>query len=221
MKKYPLPIIGLLIISLVLIFGITKFAVDSLTPTGNAILSTKVNIFEAQPANCSFEIPSGISQVSFFCIPNGIVIDDVLENTTYTSLWTYEHDEPADPWKSYNPSLPSWVVHDLTLMTRTNGYYIKTSSNQTYFFAGSKRIPNEISLTSGWNFVGYPTNETIIIPNAFLSLDGTYEEVRSYNNSDSTYYVHTPPSNGNLIRTEPYRTYWIYVNASSIWEVSS
>ncbi len=218
MKYYGLPLLAITIISIAIITMISLTTMKSLSPLGQ-VTSTRVTVYNALPANCSFTIPAGRNQLSFFCIPNGIAINDVLENITYEVIRNYDASS-TDKWKIYKPSLPSWVVQDLNDLKRTEAYFLETTSSQIFLYEGSKRVPNNIQLVQGWNFVGYPTNNTQNITVALSSIAGNYEEVRSYNNTDGTYYSHTPPNSGNLYYAEPYRAYWIYMNTSDTWVVS-
>ncbi len=207
----------LLLLSLVLI------SLDALLPssfqkiTGGVI--TRVNVTPANPMNCSFTLVSGLNLVSFFCIPNAIPVSQVVGRLSNLEA-VFEYEEGStDPWKIYNPHLPSFVVQDLQSMSRTKGYWVIMSSDENFSLEGLLRVPNYINLLPGWNLVGYPTNEIRPANESFATIDGNFTEVRTYLPSTGGFISYISGIGGVLNQTEPYFGYWINATVGEVWVV--
>ncbi|MBU1198418.1 MAG: hypothetical protein KKF46_02755 [Nanoarchaeota archaeon] len=213
----------LIIISVLLILTLTFIVFEKTLPdsfqkiTGRAM--TTVNVTLPPPENCTFTLQSGWNLVSFFCISNMAELNDVVGNITELEAIFEYQEESSDLWKSYNPSLPSFVIQDLEMMTRTEGYWIRMDASENYNFEGGLRLPTSISLVSGWNLAGYPTNENKTATTAFTTIQGNFEEVRTYNASTDVYVSYVPGVGGALATIQPYYGYWINANASDVWVV--
>ena len=87
--------------------------------------SAAVNVTQAIPTSCDMTFYPEWNLVSFFCLPTLEDIDTLTVGfPSYTKIFTYRSLDSADPWKAYNPSLPSWVVQDLNYVSRLEGYWI-------------------------------------------------------------------------------------------------
>jgi len=185
--------------------------------TGNVV--THVNITQTVSADCNFTLAEGFNLVSFFCIPNvvsqGSVIGS-LENLI--AIFEYQEGQ-SDSWKVYNPDLPSFVIQDLTTMSRIEGYWIKMSNNESFFLAGGLRVPTSIPLQASWNLAGYPTNRVKGVNESFISIEGNFTEARTYLAETETTIGYVPGTGGALNQTEPYRGYWINSTTNEVWVV--
>lgn len=183
--------------------------------TGDVI--TKVNITSAPPTYCNFTLEPGLNLVSFYCVSYENLRDNIIENiTSLEGIFEYQEGS-TDPWKSYNPTLPSWVVQDLDKIYRCEGYWIRANSSEQVLIAGGLYLPTHINLVIGWNLVGYPTNETKNVTEAFSSIEGNFSEVRAFNASTQGFYNFIPPSTGALQHTKTPDGYWINANATEVW----
>ena len=191
---------------------------DSFNQITGAVLST-VNISPLAAQPCNFTAQPGLNLVSFFCITYETPLADVVENITQlAAIFEYEEGQ-ADPWKVYNPDLPSWVVQDLETLSRTEGYWLDMKSSEQVIVSGGLRIPTNIPLVPGWNLVGYPTNETKSRNISFLTISGNFTEVRGFNNTNKVFINYIPPSSGGLLYTRPNEGYWINITATEVWIV--
>jgi hypothetical protein len=184
--------------------------------TGQEVIS-RVEISNVVPINCDFNMTSGWNYVSFHCLASSVPRDEALLriNSSYDKIFSYNAFDTTDPWKSYNPDLPSWAIQQLNYMGRPTGYIILINNNTNYNYSGYVRSTT-IQLRPGWNFVGYPSSLNQSIND---SLDGIlYTMVLTYD--DGNLLVYLPNStNNNLTTFEPYKAYWINSSASQNWLV--
>jgi len=192
----------------------------------NASMVTRVYVVNSSPAACDVDFPAGWNLVSFFCLSNGISVHEGLLpiNGDYAAVFGYD-PSLAKRWVAYNPSLPIWVVNDLSSLYRERGYWIYIVNETYYSQEGKKKSQAIIDLQPGWNLVGFPTNTTLFINQTLGVVLPSVIAVRSYNASvpSFTYYpptVQTDVLGISLREFGPYYGFWIYVNASGSYTVS-
>lgn len=186
--------------------------------TGNQIIDTKVNILPSPKSNCSFQLQAGWNLVSFYCIGLFANRDDILTsiNTSYYSIFSYNPTDAADPWKSYNPSLPNWTVQQLSVMDRTEGYWINMKDTRDYFYEGGLRN-TLIPLVDGWNLAGYPSLTTRNINDTLNGLNYSFV-ITSAGGSD---FINVYGAlNNTLTDFETYKGYWINSSNVQSWPVN-
>ncbi|MBW2990757.1 hypothetical protein KY348_03565 [Candidatus Woesearchaeota archaeon] len=213
----------LILVTVLLLLTLSMIVFNKVLPvsfesiTGKVV--TRVNITQPPVVNCSFTLYNGLNLVSFFCIPNMISPTDVVGSlSNLEGVFDYQEGN-SDAWTIYNPNLPSFVVQDLTIMSRTEGYWIRMRANENFFLDGRVRLPNNILLVPGWNLAGYPTNQIKLVNQSFSSIDGNFTEVRTYNASSGSFISYVPGVGGALTQTEPYYGYWINATVSEVWVV--
>lgn len=213
----------LILITILLLLTLSIIVFEKIMPTsfqsitGKAV--TMVNITPPPPVNCSFTLSAGLNLVSFFCISNMESRDDVVGSLSgIEGIFEYQEGQ-TDAWKTYNPDLPSFVIHDLNYMSRTEGYWIRMSSSRNFFFEGGLIVPTNMPLIPGWNLAGYPTNQTKPVNQSFASISGNYTEVRAYNTSTGSFISYVPGVGGALTQTESYYGYWINATINEDWVV--
>ncbi|MGV8150820.1 MAG: hypothetical protein ACP5NV_03780 [Candidatus Woesearchaeota archaeon] len=206
----------LLILGMVSMFNHTLKSDDSIT--GRDVLAT-VNILPATPNPCNFTISQGWNMVSFFCLGAWVPRNEVLLsiNDSYESVFYYKTTDSADPWKSYNPDLPTWAVQQIDYMDRNTGYWIYLSSQDNYFYNGSKKA-GMITLYPGWNLVGYPSVNSSSINDSLSGL--LYTSVMTYDSINDVMLEYIPAGSSNtLTEFDTYGAYWINSSASQTWNV--
>ena len=164
------------------------------------------------PHNCTVELIKDWNLISVPCLDDNTSITNVLDPISgeYYSVYTYVVSNSTDQWKAYNPSLPTWVVQDLNNIDEKQGYWINMKDNQTFNMTGVLIAPNIISLVEGWNLIGYPTNASKDVIQAFISIHGSYTFVWMYNATDSTYYYYNATENNGTFRDiAPNFGYWV------------
>ena len=186
---------------------------------GQATTRTGVNISEALPYNCSWATGPGINTISIPCISTAQPFSDVYPSVT--GIWAVYQYVPgaSDPWKVNNPNLPSYVVSDLTTLSRRAGYVQIMNSSASYLYEGNIVGATTVPFVSGWNLIGYPSNDTRLATASFGSVDASLTEVRTYNNSNSLYESYLPGAGGTLNYTVPGEGYWVNGSASDSWTV--
>jgi hypothetical protein len=198
---------------LLMIAAVALFVYIDPKITGLPVLSTRVVILTTQGSNCNMTFFQGWNLVSFACIPGSQEMD--FFNITYESIRSYDASDASDPWKSYNPSLPSYVVHDLTSLSRAKGYWVQVP-NTTVFFKNSTLVkPTFIALKRGWNLLGLPNQTISDTYNTFETLIPGLDYIYIYNASDSDWKEWTwntsLPSDQDLNRSPYGYGYWIYM----------
>jgi len=108
-------------------------------------------------------------------------------------------------WIKLEPSKGYWV-------------YMKEAANLTINgYAPDKNI----SLDSGWNLIGWPSNETTQVIEALASINNSYDKVFTYDQNggweymayyDGTWY-------GYLDVMKPGKGYWIYMEEAGSLQV--
>ncbi|MGV8141729.1 MAG: hypothetical protein ACP5NW_04795 [Candidatus Woesearchaeota archaeon] len=207
-----------------------KNSIDSIT---GEVTSTKVEVLPVSSKNCSFTLYPGWNMISFYCLGlfnnRSIVLQTIGDH--YGSIFEYQANDLSDPWKSYNPNLPSWTVQQLHYMDRISGYWIYIY-NQTNFSYSGIYSDSSIPLYSGWNLVGYPdiSSENISVGLAGIpfTMVKNYEKITLTNNeTNDTYYsgsdvwlVYTNGSSGNTLEQfDTYKGYWINVTQNRTWGI--
>ncbi|MGV8086063.1 MAG: hypothetical protein ACP5N1_00375 [Candidatus Woesearchaeota archaeon] len=210
-------VVILSVLSISLFFDKSNIFFDNIISAN--IVNTQVEILPAIPQDCSFQLYSGWNLVSFYCLglynERSLVLDSI--NSSYESIFEYDSTDINDPWKSYNPNLPSWAVQQITHMDRVSGYWVYVYNDVPFFYSG-KSVDSTIVLYDGWNLVGYPSKTNRLIN---ISLNGiSFSKVAYYDASSNTwltYYVSGPDT---LEYFETNKGYWINVNSSAQWNIS-
>jgi len=210
-----LTVMMLLILTIIVFNNVIPSSFQAIT--GRVV--TRVNITQPAPGDCNFTLYNGLNLVSFFCITTMHPTNQVVGSlSNLDAVFEYQEDS-SDAWKIYNPNLPSFVIQDLTRMSRTKGYWIRMKADEHFFLEGGLRVPTNVYLVPGWNLAGYPTNEIKPVNQSFSSIDGNFTEVRTYNTSTGSFISYVPGVGGALKQTEPYYGYWINATTNEVWVV--
>jgi hypothetical protein len=170
--------------------------------------------------SCTLNLSSGWNLISIACIPQDTSLASVLNPiaSDYISIHEYDTGASTDNWKSYNPSMPAWVVQDLSSISEKKGYWIRIESGCLLNVNGSVLIPNTVDMAQGWNLIGYPANNSNSPQNAFSTIDGSYSIVWTYNTTQDQYLYYTPSLAGTLTEIQPVKGYWINMTAGdTLW----
>jgi hypothetical protein len=188
--------------------------------TGYQVMSTRVVITVPTPNVCNMTFVEGWNLVSFPCLDADSQIQLFLQNTTfqYSTFRSYDASDNADHWKSYNPSLPNWVIQD-TGISRRSGYWVYAATRQDLLMNGTLGTPTVMDFRSGWNLMGYPSTGSKESNDTFSQLVPNFEYVYLYNASDPAakwkmYKLNSSfPGVVTLDYTVPNYGYWIYMTA--------
>jgi len=188
--------------------------------TGSSIMSTKVELLPAVTKNCSTNLYSGWNLVSFNCLGSYVDRSSALTSIdgSYDMIFTYDASDHADPWKSYNPSLPSWAVQQLVALDKFSGYWIYMNTPATFQYSGVSGTAS-ITLYKGWTLTGYPSNNNKSIN---VSLNGiNFTLIESYDNPSDTWLIYVNGSGNNtLANFTPFSGYWINSSSQQTWNVN-
>ncbi len=181
----------------------------------NQTVNTTLTVVNWTIANCSFLLYKGWNLVSFYCFAS-INRSEALQpiDGKYEAIFTYDNQHKE--WKAYNPNLPSYVIQDLDIIDRKNGYWIYM--NETSFFnkQGYKSAYTSIPLYVGWNLIGYPTNTTInasILNNLDQNITWMHQDI------EKKWYYYINGSNHTFNYLYPYQGYWIQSNSEQTWRI--
>ncbi len=213
-----------LIITLLVLIGLVLFVPIKEMMTKPSVIGAAVtNVYVRGTQNnytCSAVFLEGWNLISLPCLAENTSIDNVLSSISgnYTSIHSYDPNNDTDPWKSYNPNIPSWVVHDLEDMDEEKGYWINMMDQDTLKINGTMESPHTTSIGEGWNLISYPVTTVKDITSALNSIDGNYNIVWLYNASNATYYYYdSVAGSGTLGEMRPYYGYWINMTGSDDW----
>jgi hypothetical protein len=202
------------ILSCFLLFVVLLALSAQMPFAGKATTATTVRILPTPPLNCSFSPQEGYNIVALPCLIGVARVDNITNNTGVLAMYQYVPGS-SDPWRVYNPSLPDYVVNDLTVMTRRVGYITIMNASANKEIVGGK-IATDIPVAPGWNLIGYPTNETKNATIGLALINGTYTQVVTYNKSTES-FVSFP--DGALVYLIPGEGYWINVSNATTWSV--
>jgi hypothetical protein len=217
--------IALSILTVLIMFSYVYLNFNEITGkpsiTGYGLISTRLVIISENETFCNMTFEQGWNLVSFPCISDDVSIDIFLAdlNNRYQSIRYYTPADASDPWKTYNPNLPSWVVHDLTDLSRKEGYWIYLDTVTDFYINNTLATPSLMNLIPGWNLVGYPSRTVRKINDTFGQIIPNFHYVYLYNASDTgdqwkqwTWNTTLYPSNQDLNYTVSYYGYWIYMS---------
>jgi hypothetical protein len=177
--------------------------------------------------NISIPLVIGWNLVSFRLHPTSTAITDVLASlgSNYDLVYAWDASgghAGAGNWMRYAPGIPG---NSLETLDETQGFWIRMTGEDNLDITGTVPTTTNISLptnASGWNLVGYPSDETRGMPEALETHGVTaYTLVYAYHANDSdTWKRYAPGVPGNdLLELAPGWGYWIKVSAPSIWDV--
>ena len=219
MNKFHYTLLGLVML-MILVYGALNFTeiMDITSISGKALINTRLVITQKIDVDCNMSLEQGWNLVSFPCISNAISPGIFLENLSeYQDLRFYSAIDSNDPWKAYNPNLPSWVVQDLSEISRASGYWIYLSNESLFLVSNELATPTVLDVYEGWNLLGYPNQTVRFINDTFGHLIPNFDYVYMYNASDSSdpwkqwTWNSSLTSNQDFNYTSPNYGYWIYM----------
>jgi hypothetical protein len=118
--------------------------------------------------------------------------------------------------QGYQTFIPGESGNDLTSINAGKGYWIYMEDAATLSIEGSA-ASKSVSLSEGWNLVGYNSTTSAQISSALSSIAGKYEAVYAFDSAANSYKSHIPGGESDLTQLEPGKGYWIYMTQSSNW----
>jgi hypothetical protein len=174
---------------------------------------------EVKVGKYSMKLKSGWNVVSTPLLLSNNETNEVLQtiNDTCEVAYYYDASDNLDFWKDTNSG-------DLIEINNTMALWVFL--NKSDFFITVGRVPNitNISLSSGWNLVGYPSFENRFLGDALSGLN--WERVECYC-SDTIWDLWKvnstakPNQLNDLDMMAPGIGYWIFLAEESVWTVKS
>jgi hypothetical protein len=194
---------------------------------GNGLLANSMG--DPLPTDITQNVPlvSGWNLVSFRVHPTSTLIADVLSSLGSNFDLVYAWDATgghagAGHWMRYAPGIPG---NTLETLSENQGFWIRMTTDDILEITGTPPTTTYISLStlaSGWNLVGYPTDDNLGMPVA-LSEHGIsdYSLVYGYHAEDvDNWKRYAPGVPGNdLLELEHSWGYWIKVSTPGTWHV--
>ena len=190
----------------------------STNPTSLAMSGPRsVTVEFTQNQSYTVSLKAGPNLVSFPVISGEILVTQLLSliSGEYEVVYGYEGCDGVDPWKMYDPALPSYV-NDLQYVDATMGIWIEMIQDTELSVGGS--FPSTLStpLCVGWNLISYAGSQAKPVIEALSSISGKYEKVYCYKADDRTdpwkmYDTSVPSYVNDLTTMEPGLGYWIYI----------
>ena len=106
-------------------FWIHMTAADTLNVTGSVPVTTNINLSTAGGGWNLVAYPSAVDR------PLPEALSDNGVGTDFSLIYAYHANEPADPWKLFSRTAPTWS-NDLTELEPGWGYWIKVSADHTW-----------------------------------------------------------------------------------------
>jgi len=175
----------------------------------------------------SIPLLTGWNLVSFNLHPASTAITDVLSSIDGNYDLVYAWDASgghsgAGNWMRYAPGIPGNTLANLDV---GQGFWIRITTEGPLVITGTIPATTNISLmtaASGWNLVGYPSDENRGMPGALTAHGVTdYSLVYAYHANDSdTWKRYAPGVPGNdLEEIAPGWGYWIKIGDPGTWHV--
>jgi hypothetical protein len=173
----------------------------------------------------SIPLVTGWNLVSFRLHPTSTAITDVLSSlgSNYDLVYVWDATgghAGAGNWMRYAPGIPG---NTLSTLDETQGFWIRMTGEDMLEIAGTAPTTTNINLVttaSGWNLVGYPSDENRSMPGALTSHGvSDYSLVYAYHADETdTWKRYAPGVPGNdLLELTPGWGYWIKVSAPNTW----
>jgi murein DD-endopeptidase MepM/ murein hydrolase activator NlpD len=124
------------------------------------------------------------------------------------SIWSYD-----GTWHLFDSQMPG--LSDLTEIHASKGYYVFMDEGGEICSTGQG--VSEIQLRKGWNLVGFPYNEGLVITDAMALIDGKYLSVWYFTGNAWKVYVPSSPGLSDLKTMEPGYGYWIKTKQNCTW----
>jgi subtilisin family serine protease len=119
------------------------------------------------------------------------------------SIWGYENGV----WHVFDPLNPE--ISDLEVMKAGYGYWVKTTQQGLKINIHGQMVPLSLSLSSGWNLIGFNSLQSMSTEDALTNIGGEVESMWGYN--DEVWYFYDPQNPGfsDIVKIEPGMGYWI------------
>ena len=164
-------------------------------------------LFTPREQSFTIALDSGWNLISLPLKPEnnqvGQIMGDV--NGGIESVWGYEDGV----WYVYDPLNPGFS--DLEVMKTGYGFWVKATQQGLNIQIQGQMIPLSLSLTNGWNLIGFNSLQSMSVEDALAGIGGEIESVWGY--KDGAWYVYDPanPDFSDFEEMDTLRGYWIKI----------
>ncbi|RME43776.1 MAG: hypothetical protein D6791_14635, partial [Chloroflexi bacterium] len=143
----------------------------------------------------------------------------------YERVYAFFGCDAADPWKLYDPNVPS-TVNDLDAVNEAIGMWVVMTQSDTLVMTGVEPTTTTIPLCAGWNLVGYPASAAQPIDQVLAPIAPALVRVFNYDASDPAdhwkmYDPNVPAFVSDLWTMEPGKGYWILVSQDTVLTIDN
>ncbi|MBU0628126.1 MAG: hypothetical protein KKC75_02975, partial [Nanoarchaeota archaeon] len=147
-----------------------------------------------EPVKFNITLINGWNLISFPLNLTDKLVSAVLSGISYSRIFTY-----SETWKELAGS---------NSFNESRAYWINSSASQILTVNGTEFNQINITLTQGWNFIGYPSLNSSLLNETLIN----YSVVYGYNNSDWLSNVKSRNDSLNTLKQfNPGYGYWIKV----------
>ncbi len=176
-----------------------------------------------QPSYSIGPLQVGWNMISLPLVPENSTMPDVLidldGDTTWSRMKLYEPLDLTDPWKSYDIAKPD-SLQEISDIDITNGIWVfipdmDSLGDGFIRIEGQEPTTTAISLTTGWNLIGYPSMTPEVAANtlpASADIISVFDAGQPYLIRDET--------DLNLVTMNDGEAYWVHVSSDCIWNVN-
>ncbi|TET89469.1 MAG: CRTAC1 family protein [Methanomassiliicoccales archaeon] len=169
---------------------------------------------KAQAAKYTKYLEIGINLISSPVLSSDSSLSSVLKTLNWDKAWSYNSWDTSDPWKMNALGKP---VNDFVTVAPSTGIWVNVLTSDYFTVAGGVPENVQISLSTGWNLVGYPSFRSDYYI-ADLIADTQCVEIEGYFLPAVPYYL------TKLLPTDLMMTggaYWVRVPADVTWTVEN
>lgn len=136
-------------------------------------------------------------------------------NDRLVSAFSYQAAPQGSNWRIYAPAMPAYA-RTLNRLDETMGIWVLVDAACTWVCPGNTPSGGAISLSAGWNLVGYPRATSQPVAQALACIEGQYTRVYAWEPTTPTdpwqvYDVASGPEASSLKTLDPGHGYWILV----------
>jgi len=161
------------------------------------------------PSGVSVNVVSGWNLISFPWMSTPENITSALSAFSWERAMVYQNGH----WYTYNTNRASKYNLDFPQVDNKMGIWVYATASGTDTDTGNGST--NISMSVGWNLVGYPSSNSDTVSNALSTFTGSYDMVSRYDTSSGQTVAMAASDN-----MEPGNGYWIHVTSAGTWTVN-
>ena len=187
---------------------------------GTDSITVSVNV-SSNTGSQTISLVTGWNLISFKVHPSNTAIASILSSISgnYDLVYAWNaSSSSSDKWLIYDPAAS--YGNTLTTLDNTQGFWVHMTAADDLVVSGTIPTSTSLSLFTGWNLIGYPSNSDGTLPTVLSALGTNYSLVYGYDSSNSSapwlLYDRTGATYANtLTRLQPGWGYWIKTSADA------